>query len=196
MRRALRVAAVLVLFAQPVWAEPPDTCSAQPTDDPRTTDGDDFLTGSDGADIVALGDGDDQYFAAAGPDVICGGNGADLIGGEEGNDELSGGNGDDILLGLRGNDVLGGGDGDDDLRGSWANDVLRGGQGADVLSGSVGDDLIRAAGDDTRDEIHDGTGSDEIIGDDPDIWFRCDDGEPDPHPDFTGTIVPDPDCSV
>jgi hypothetical protein len=181
MSSALRRGAVAVLvmaLAFPASAQPPDECSGRFTNDLRTTDADDFLTGTEGPDVAALGLGNDAYFAFEEQDVICGGPGDDLIGGESNADELQGGGGNDILLGHGG------------------ADVLVGGVGADELHGASGDDVLRSTAiDEERDEIWDGRGSDVILGEPEDVWHRCDDEEPDPHDNFTGLIVPDTECA-
>jgi len=156
----------------------PSTCQGQAINDDRPTDNDDFLTGTSGIDIAALGSGNDQYFASDAGDVLCGNEGDDVLGGELGPDLLNGGVGDDIVAGLGGNDVLIAGD------------------GADKVEGGNGDDTLRVGNaDGIQDDLYDGAGSDTIIGNDEDIWHRCADGEPDDGSQFTGAVVPDTDCS-
>src|ERR1051326_502433 len=75
----------------------PSTCQGQTINDNRPTDNDDFLTGTSGIDIAALGSGNDQYFASDAGDVLCGNEGDDVLGGELGPDLLNGGVGDDIV---------------------------------------------------------------------------------------------------
>jgi hypothetical protein len=170
------VVAGLSFVATPTQAQPPVGCSGQDVTDLRTSDLADFLTGSDGDDVVALGDGDDQYFAADGSDVVCGNAGDDVLAGEGGADTLSGGVGSDIVAGLAGNDDVGGG------------------LGSDVVDGNAGADIVRAGADGVRDDLFDGPGPDEIHGGPEDVWHRCDDGQVDDHSGFDGTIVPDLSC--
>jgi Ca2+-binding RTX toxin-like protein len=81
-------------------------------------DGDDFLRGGAGNDILLGG---------SGSDVIRGGSGNDVLLGQAGNDNLGGGDGSDVLLGGDGNDALNGGGAD------GAPDILVGGDGADTF---------------------------------------------------------------
>ena len=179
MKRALVSALLLgLLTAMPVAAQPSSQCFDQDTNDLRTTDGDDFLTGSNGVDIVALGIGDDQYFASGGNDLVCGEAGVDVIAGEDDDDRLSGGSGPDTVLGLGGGDVISGGNGEDDIRGGAGSDVLRTGP------------------DGARDLISDGFGEDVIVGFEEDVWYRCEDEQPDDHDNFLGITAPDPDCTT
>jgi Ca2+-binding RTX toxin-like protein len=178
MRRALAfLVTVGILSLTPhVAAQPPDMCFGQDTNDNRTTDDADFLTGSNGDDVVALGDGWDQYFAEDGADSVCGNVGDDVIAGEADADSLSGGLGDDTLVGLGG------------------PDVLLGGPGSDTLVGNGAADVLRAGADGVRDDIFDGEGSDQVFGGEEDVWHRCADDVTDDHTGFGGTIVADPDC--
>ena len=86
------------------------------------TDGDDTLTGTDGAgESIFGGLGDDVIEGRGGDDRIDGGGGSDILGGGDGNDRVIGGSGvdtlygdsgDDIVEGLGGNDILYGDGGD------------------------------------------------------------------------------------
>jgi Ca2+-binding RTX toxin-like protein len=176
IRLAFAAAVVGALCIPPASAQPPDNCFGDPTNDPASTDADDYLSGTLGDDVVALGDGNDQYFAFDGDDTVCGNAGDDLIAGEAGADRLDGGVGDDLVLGFSGGDVLFG----------------RG--GLDTIKGYGGDDVLRAGVDDVRDALYDGVGNDTLIGGPEDFWHKCDDGVVDDHADFDGNIVPDPDC--
>jgi len=181
MRRMTIVLAVSGLVAVawigPSIAEPPATCFDQQTNDNRTTDEADFLTGTVGDDVASLGQGGDNYFGTLGDDVLCGDAGDDVLGGEEGADQLDGGGNDDTLVGMGG------------------ADVLRGSNGSDSLNGGHGDDVIRAGpGDNAHDDLFDGPGSDTLFGSGEDTWHKCADGEADDTSAFTGNIVPDPDC--
>src|SRR5678815_3348504 len=146
MKRALVVmlAAGVLSFVPHASAVPPTVCFGADTNDNRSTDSDDFLTGSLDDDVSALGDGNDQYFASDGQDSVCGNVGDDVIVGEGGSDNLNGGYGDDTVQGMSG------------------ADVLIGGPGSDTLVGNMGADILRGAGDGFRDELYDGDGPDII----------------------------------
>jgi Ca2+-binding RTX toxin-like protein len=181
MRRAAVLAGAAVLLLSPVRladAQPPDTCFGDPVNDGRATDDDDFLSGSDGPDVIALGTGADQAFMGLDDDSICGNGGADLLAGEAGADRIDGGQGEDQLLGMMG------------------PDTLRAGPGSDTLEGGGGGDTVAAAvQDDQRDDLFDGPGADVIIGRAEDTWWRCvGDEATDDHSDFSGNIVPDQSC--
>lgn len=178
--------ALVVLFAVPsllLWrafiahAQPPDTCFSRDVNDNRSTDVDDFLTGTEDVDVAALGFGADQYFSANSADVVCGNEGPDVLGGESGGDFLDGGDGDDLIAGLGG------------------PDTLRMGPGTDIGKGGAGDDTLRSlTADDVQDDLYDGPGNDVIVGNSEDVWHKCEDGSTDDHVDFQGIIIPDPDC--
>ncbi|MEQ8622421.1 MAG: hypothetical protein RIB88_17120, partial [Thalassobaculaceae bacterium] len=142
----------------------------------------DTLTGTDGADDIALDfggrrlDGIEVIDGGAGNDVIdlashryaqgdttiIGGDGDDVLWGNVGDDVASGGEGDDWVAGNSGDDTLSGGDGNDRLEGLADNDVLSGGAGDDSLSGGGGDDALSGgAGDDT---LSGGAGTDSLAG--------------------------------
>jgi hypothetical protein len=96
-------------------------------------EGDDLLSGLDGADTLKAGGGDDQ---------LLGGGGADSLLAGAGDDRLLGGGDVDALLGEAGDDILQGGSGDDQLFGGSDSDRLSGGSGSDLLDGGAGDDVI------------------------------------------------------
>ena len=87
-----------------------------------TSNADDDLAGTTGADTVDGGLGNDFIFGAAGNDSLSGG---------DGNDELNGNLGDDTLSGNAGNDEINGGGGNDAITGGTGNDFMSGGAGAD-----------------------------------------------------------------
>jgi Ca2+-binding RTX toxin-like protein len=180
MRRLIFVLAlVAALVPHTASADPPGACFGESVNDNRATDGDDYLTGSDELDVIALSSGDDQYFASTGNDLVCGNGGADIIAGEGGGDSIDGGPGADTLLGMTGDDIVKGNLGPDEVQGNGGDDVLRGG-----------------TGDGERDDIYDGLGNDTVVGDEEDFWHKCADDVADTHDNFLGTIVPDPDCSA
>ncbi|WP_291302705.1 VWA domain-containing protein, partial [Desulfovibrio sp. MES5] len=80
--------------------------------------------------------------ATDGNDWLYGGAGDDVLFGMGGNDHLYGGAGDDLLFGGSGNDHLYGGAGNDWLFGGSGNDYLDGGEGSDHLYGGSGNDII------------------------------------------------------
>ena len=100
----------------------------------------DFIVGTEGADMIDAGAGDDLVYGAGGDDIILGGIGHDTLAGGDGHDYLSGGEGADWLLGGAGNDRLHGGDGNDRLDGGAGADELYGERGADVMTGGAGRD--------------------------------------------------------
>ena len=99
------------------------------------TEGDDFIVGTDAADIIATLGGFDVVFAGDGDDHISGGTGSDTLDGEDGDDVLLGEAGYDLLSGGPGNDMLDGGVGDDELRGGLGGDtyVFKLGYGSDLI---------------------------------------------------------------
>jgi trimeric autotransporter adhesin len=101
------------------------------------TAGNDYLTGTTGADEIRAGagadtvlglDGDDQLFGDAGRDNLIGGTGNDRIEGGADVDTASGGDGDGLLVD---------GNFEDSLTGDAGNDTLRGGA---VMDGGAGSD--------------------------------------------------------
>jgi Ca2+-binding RTX toxin-like protein len=100
---------------------------------------------------------------------VEGGFGNDRIGGSasnnelygyDGNDTISGGGGADALFGAAGNDKMDGGDGSDYLEGGAGHDTLYGGAGSDILVGLAGNDRLLSDGDDAKDTVSGGTGTD------------------------------------
>ncbi|WP_037306715.1 CHRD domain-containing protein [Ruegeria halocynthiae] len=115
-------------------------------------DGDDFIAGGGGVDVLDGGEGNDtNSFINIGAEVI-----ADLGSGSasyapnenvtvfenfQGFENLDGSDNDDQLFGDGGANTLTGNDGDDLLVGRGGNDVLEGGEGNDVLQGGGGNDI-------------------------------------------------------
>jgi Ca2+-binding RTX toxin-like protein len=110
---------------------PPDTCAGKPVTVGGTA-GNDLLTGTPGADVIAAGGGNDRITGLAGKDAACGG---------DGKDTLTGGKGKDLLRGEAGRDTLKGGPGRDKLKGGLGRDTLKGGPGKDGLKGGPGRDV-------------------------------------------------------
>jgi Ca2+-binding RTX toxin-like protein len=94
------------------------------------TEGDDYLPGSDNADLIS---------GLGGNDTIIGGTGTDTLNGNDGSDQLSGNDDNDVLNGNVGTDWLKGGDGNDTLAGGENDDFLYGEEGADTYVFNLGD---------------------------------------------------------
>ena len=133
--------------------------------------GNDVISGREGIDRINGADGDDQLGGGAGADYIAGGAGTDMIDGSDGNDHLFGEDGDDWIVGGIGNDVLSGGAGEnrlfggtgiDTLVGGAQTDWMDGGSGADRLYGGYGDDFLR--GGYNNDTLDGGDGVDRLNG--------------------------------
>jgi Ca2+-binding RTX toxin-like protein len=90
----------------------------------------------------------------SGNDTITGSTAANVLAGGAGNDALDGGSGDDVLMGGLGNDTLTGGAGNDIIVGGLGNDSMNGGTGADnfVFDAGFGLDTITAFGDSGTDQ--------------------------------------------
>lgn len=117
----------------------------------RGNEEDNYLDGTNVADII---------YGNGGNDMISGGNGNDLLVGGDGNDTISGGSGNDILYGDSGNDVLDGGAGDDILKDSEGDDtfVFSKGYGHDIVMDEGGHNTIRFKGLKPTDILVNGTG--------------------------------------
>lgn len=159
-----------------------------------------FLTGSAGltgrgnalANFISGTDGGDLLYGQAGDDEIDGRGGDDRLFGNEGADRLYGGGGGDLLDG---------GSSDDQLAGGEGEDTLNGDEGADRMSGGGGDDryVVENAGDRVTEFANEGTDTVETsvgftLGDDVenlfalsgDKWF---DGERDGDIALTGNML-------
>ncbi|MDY6938593.1 MAG: PQQ-dependent sugar dehydrogenase [Cyanobacteriota bacterium] len=135
------------------------------------TDGDNFIRGLGGNDLIVGAAGDDTLQGDNGDDFLSGQADRDLLLGGTGNDTLTGGSEDDILRGNRGDDRLLGGFGNDTLAGGFDNDRLEGHGGSDRLLGGSGDDTIDSGSEDDRlfgqqgnDFLQGGGGSDRLTG--------------------------------
>lgn len=115
------------------------------------TYGNDYITGSNDADMI---------YGYAGDDTLNGAGGNDYIDADYGNDTVYGGDGDDTILGYDGNDLLAGEAGNDTIHGENNNDTIYGGAGndliygdgfgglgQDVLAGGAGIDTLYGGGD-------------------------------------------------
>jgi Ca2+-binding RTX toxin-like protein len=146
-------------------------------------DGDDFITGGAGNDILGGRGGADTLFGDFGEDYMIGGDGADYLDGGAGDDTVFGDDGADTLIGGGGNDVLFAGAGDDAVQGGAGNDDLFGGEGADTVDGGAGDDTLDGGlGDDL---VIGGNGADEVFGDagNDTLWGSSEGGR-DSHVDY------------
>ncbi|WMS41160.1 S8 family serine peptidase [Acuticoccus sp. MNP-M23] len=124
--------------------------------------GNDVVNGGNGNDVLLGGGGNDRVFGGAGTDRIDGGLGRDFLAGQSGNDVVFGGLHNDTLRGGGGNDSLVGGDDDDLLLGEHNNDTLDGGDGADIARGGTGNDsCFGGAG---EDRLFGDVGADTLIG--------------------------------
>ncbi|MBE9195310.1 VCBS repeat-containing protein [Synechocystis sp. LEGE 06083] len=137
------------------------------------TSGNDFIVGTDFADIIDALSGNDTINGGSGNDTINGGSGDDFILGQSGNDSLTGNSGDDTIYGGNGDDLIDGGnataavnDGNDELYGESGNDTIYGGDGSDYIEGDSGNDVLY--GESGNDTIYGGDGSDYIEGNDGD----------------------------
>ena len=140
----------------------------------------DFVTGTDGANVLHGGGGNDTLIANSGDDTVFGDAGDDLIVGGPGADRFDGGSGIDTLsygsstravfVSLNGNHADGGdafGDtisGFENVIGSNQGDTLVGDAGANSLSGGGGDDAVFGSG--GSDVIAGGVGADQLNGGD------------------------------
>jgi autotransporter-associated beta strand protein len=150
--------------------------------------------GGEGNDYLAGGNGDDILDGGPGDDRLLGGNGNDILLGGAGNDRLSGGNGDDlmygdssvnltvprefdelvlvlpppnqqgrdIIAGDNGNDIAYGEGGNDTITGGNDDDLIRGGDGNDRLDGGNGNDFLLGEG--GADLLYGRSGNDILIG--------------------------------
>jgi len=133
--------------------------------------GNDYLEGYDGADVLVGGNGNDtlvgyggndQLWGGDGDDTLRGGFGNDRLYGDSGNDHLNGDAGNDLIWGGDGDDTLLGGTGDDDLMGGVGNDHLNGQEGLDRLWGDYGNDVLIAIDNGTSDYLQSDSGSDTL----------------------------------
>jgi len=134
-----------------------------------------FIRGTDKADLINGNDGEDDLRGQDGNDIINGGNDNDNLVGNRGMDTLNGDDGNDTLLGWADDDELNGGDGDDLLNGGKGDDTLNGGDGDDILRGVDGDDILN--GEDGEDTLNGGDGDDTANGGEDDDLLRGADGD-------------------
>jgi Ca2+-binding RTX toxin-like protein len=126
-------------------------------------DGDDFLLGGNGANLLSGGAGKDDLIGGSGADRMYGGPGNDGSRGQGGNDVMSDEAGMNSFDGGAGNDTLYGGTGTDNLRGGDGNDTIHGRDGTDYLFGGAGNDRLYSspsAADSFRERIDGGANVD------------------------------------
>lgn len=137
----------------------------------RMFGGDDIVEAGGGNDRILAGSGNDIVLAGGGRDTVMGGNGSDLIFTDGGADFVDGGRGRDAILlgsgddtgyGGAGADLLLGQSGDDDLWGEAGRDLLVGGGGANKLNGGEGNDGLIAGGT-GKDYLNGGAGRDVLV---------------------------------
>jgi Ca2+-binding RTX toxin-like protein len=129
--------------------------------------GDDYLEGSDRAELLDGGGGDDGIAGLEGDDKLHAGVGEDVVLGGGGNDEIDGSSNKDKLLGEGGNDEIDGGSGDDQI------DL---GTGTDSVDAGYDNDVVLAR-DGEVDQIACGIGGDvadidfqDVVNADPGSW--------------------------
>ena len=153
-------------------------------------EGQNYLDGGSGDDIIAGGRNHDTLIGGNGDDYLYGGrtqlgscsrlydpyydpygqyhqscgfvSGNDVLNGGDGNDTLDGLEGADTLIGESGHDLLTGGYGNDTLNGGDGNDTLDGAKGADTLIGESGHDVLNGGG--GNDTLTGGSGHDLLTG--------------------------------
>ncbi|MCL1475273.1 calcium-binding protein [Argonema antarcticum] len=111
-----------------------------PTNEPIDRLINDTVFGGNDGDWLDGGDGNDYLFGDNGDDILFGGNNDDYLDGSNGNDYLFGEADNDYLYGGNGFDYLNGGDGDDLLSGDADDDIIYGQAGNDILTGGSGYD--------------------------------------------------------
>lgn len=100
--------------------------------------------------VLACGSSYSDYnivLGTEGNDVLSGTDGADLMFGLGGNDVISGNDGNDCIYGGEGNDVISGNSGDDTIRGNSGDDIIKGNAGSDTIYSNSGSDIIDGGSD-------------------------------------------------
>jgi Ca2+-binding RTX toxin-like protein len=110
----------------------------------------------------------ENFAGGQGDDYLYGGAGANVLKGNGGNDNIKGRAGDDKAYGGAGADALFGDDGNDYLQGDAGNDFLSAGAGADSLNGNDGDDVFYSK-DGNKDFLAGGAGTDKATRDAMDV---------------------------
>ena len=123
---------------------------------------DDYLQGTQEADILVGQANRDVITGLTGDDRIDGLSGDDTLIGNDGADTIYGGTGADEIFGNADDDMLQGGDGADAIFGGTGHDVISGGNDGDTIMAGDGDDVIIGDDDDARDTIDGGDGTDRL----------------------------------
>ena len=100
--------------------------------------------GHDSAKLHELADWSEKHLenSSDGDDWLFGGEGNDVLFGLGGNDHLYGGSGDDVLFGGSGDDYLDGGEGQDILFGGSGNDIIKYDSSDFLVDGGDGIDFL------------------------------------------------------
>ena len=139
--------------------------------------GDDDVSGSGSADVLAGHLGEDTIDAGSGNDVVYGGRSiADSL---DTADRIYGGLGSDTIYGNYGNDTINGAD--TSLNSLDGADMIYGGRGSDVIFGDAGNDSLYGGGGiahpaDETDTLFGEDGNDYILGNGGDDWLYGDGG--------------------
>jgi Ca2+-binding RTX toxin-like protein len=127
------------------------------------TEGDDFLTGTEGGDQMDGDEGNDYLFGGGGEDGLDGGGGNDYLSGDLGDDYFESGAGNDILLGGAGDDYISDSEGSNALDGGNGNDYLDAqGTAINFITGGRGDDYVDIWAPHSIMAFNMGDGSDEV----------------------------------
>jgi Ca2+-binding RTX toxin-like protein len=118
----------------------PQGCNCADPGAIKGSSGQDFLYGTEQANIICGLGGQDFIAGMGGDDCIDGGDGNDWIYGGRGNDTIFGRSGKDVVYGHRGDDEINGNEGDDHLFGGNGDDKLDGGEGFDWIFCGIGTD--------------------------------------------------------
>ena len=102
-----------------------------------------IVKGSAYSDKIASADSGSTLYGYEGDDFLYGRRGADMLVGGAGDDYLSGRGGHDMLFGDDGDDVIEGGGGSDVITAGRGNDLIEGGAGADQFKFRAGDGMDR-----------------------------------------------------
>ena len=145
------------------------------------------IFGGSDDDVIFAGDGDDLVFGEYGQVCTAGLTDLDCLPFSFGNDDLIYGAFEYLAINTQTTYVTGDDNiyvtGDDKIFGEGGDDILLGQQGTDIIYGNAGDDNIIgghnvAGGDDSVDYLDGGTGDDVIAGDNAEICFAAEPGDP------------------
>jgi uncharacterized repeat protein (TIGR01451 family) len=128
----------------------------------QTGDGDDHVCLGDGDDEIDTGDGNDFVDARGGNNKIKTGNGDDTVRSGSGDDQIDTGNGHDQIVDLGGRNKLSTGNEDDRVTTGAGRDEIATGKGADVVVDAGGDNAVTTG--DGDDQVTTGAGDDRVDG--------------------------------